>query len=481
MKRLFIIIAVLIMFLPAGVQAEMANSASNILSLMMEHESQSPEINPIYKFANEVQTWIEANQEVKGTIYYVDSGVSTSGAGTSWALAKTTLDAAIALCTANDGDIIYVAPGHAETISTITLDVAGITIIGLGSGTDRPTFTFNGATDEIIVDAANITVLNIRCVPTIADVANAFDLQDESDYFTIIGCEFPEPVTATHEFTTVFQLVTGADNVTIAYNTWINQAATPGANNFIDGGAAAIDSLSIIGNYINADAAVAALYFSDKADTNLRIENNIIIQEDVDQFCIELSTTATGIIKNNTYANLGGTAYFIDPGSCFQENNKGSTSIDSPATTWPPSINQISLLIHPLTNMDEPNGYGAADDPVIFTVTGSVAVKCVAIVITSVTSTSSDTIELGPTGDTAAVLGQWAADGSDGVQNDVWTLDQDPVTPSAESPSQWVIIPAGLDLKLWIHDHDLTAGAITFYLWWKPLAAGSTVVIATPS
>jgi hypothetical protein len=296
--------------------------------------------NAARDFATQWAQQVEAAAEIgqglgTGQVYYVDSGVSNEGNGTSWTSAKDTLDEAINLCTANRGDYILVAQGHAETLGTAELDVAGITIIGMGEGSLRPTFTFDGTADEFVVDAANITVANLRFVAGIAEVANAFDLQDDSDYAMILGCEFPEPGTATFEFDKVFQLVTGADNVTIAGCTVINQAATPGMTSVVDGGAAAIDSLSLINNYINVDADVAALLFSDKADTNLRITGNTVIQEDVDQFCIELTTTATGIIENNIFCNLGGAAYIVDPGSCHMSLNTASYGIDDPGILIP--------------------------------------------------------------------------------------------------------------------------------------------------
>jgi L-asparaginase/Glu-tRNA(Gln) amidotransferase subunit D len=60
-----------------------------------------------------------------------------------------TLDGAIGKTTANNGDLILVHPGHSETLSAaaaITCDVAGVTIVGLGTGNNRPTFTLDTAT-----------------------------------------------------------------------------------------------------------------------------------------------------------------------------------------------------------------------------------------------------------------------------------------------------------------------------------------------
>ncbi len=76
-----------------------------------------------------------------------------------------TLDYAIGKCTASNGDIIIAKEGHAETLTTTAaLDVAGVTIIGLGSGDARPTFTVNAAINGLLVTAANARIYNLKFV-----------------------------------------------------------------------------------------------------------------------------------------------------------------------------------------------------------------------------------------------------------------------------------------------------------------------------
>lgn len=66
------------------------------------------------------------------------------------------------------GDVIFVMPGHAETITGaagVALSKSGVSVIGLGNGAARPTFTFTtvvGASFD--VTAANVLVQNIRFV-----------------------------------------------------------------------------------------------------------------------------------------------------------------------------------------------------------------------------------------------------------------------------------------------------------------------------
>ena len=125
-----------------------------------------------------------------GNVVWVDSGGSSNGAGT-FQRPYTSLETAINAASA--GDTIYIKAGHAESIASATalnFDKAGLTIIGLGQGGRRPTFTFTTAnTAKIPVSAANITIQNCLFVANFADVATAFLLTTAQD-FAVINCEF---------------------------------------------------------------------------------------------------------------------------------------------------------------------------------------------------------------------------------------------------------------------------------------------------
>lgn len=119
---------------------------------------------------------------IAGNVYFVDSG---SGADTNDGLtietALATLDAAIGKCTANNSDGIFLMPGHAEDVasaSAITCDIAGVAIIGIGQGSNRPTFTFKTATTaSIVFSAASVKVYNIIGLAGIDSLANPFHVQ----------------------------------------------------------------------------------------------------------------------------------------------------------------------------------------------------------------------------------------------------------------------------------------------------------------
>jgi len=99
-----------------------------------------------------------------GTVFFVSSGVGSDGnSGKAPDKAFATLDFAIGKCTASKGDVILLMPGHAETLTAqINADVAGISIIGLGTQNLRPALTGNGTIDVIDVSAANILIENVE-------------------------------------------------------------------------------------------------------------------------------------------------------------------------------------------------------------------------------------------------------------------------------------------------------------------------------
>lgn len=80
----------------------------------------------------------------------------------------TTLTLALAACLANRGDVIFIAPGHTETLvgaAAVAIATAGISIIGCGAGSARPTFTFTTSTAASFdVTAANVLVKNVLFV-----------------------------------------------------------------------------------------------------------------------------------------------------------------------------------------------------------------------------------------------------------------------------------------------------------------------------
>jgi len=123
----------------------------------------------------------------------------------------STLDVAISACTASRGDTIFVLPNHTESLtgdSAVDADVAGINIIGLGQGEQRPIFTFTTATTaDFKIAAANILIHNLVFKCNIANQAMMIEVT--GDDAEISHCEFREGSTTGLNFIT---LGASADN-----------------------------------------------------------------------------------------------------------------------------------------------------------------------------------------------------------------------------------------------------------------------------
>lgn len=103
-------------------------------------------------------------QPTWGGVYFTDSVAGSSTGGYTGDAGTATLIQAQTLCTASNGDEVFVSPGHAEAVSgaaAMTFSKAGVRYRGLGVGRNRPTLTWGTGTDaQIIISGANITFSN---------------------------------------------------------------------------------------------------------------------------------------------------------------------------------------------------------------------------------------------------------------------------------------------------------------------------------
>lgn len=209
-----------------------------------------------------------------------------------------TLDYAVGQCTASRGDIIFIKPGHAETISSATalaLDVAGIAIIGLGTGSLRPTFTLDTATTATItVSAANIAVKNCIFTANFADIVSFFTLTT-AKYFTLEGNYFKATATNMNSLYVVDTNATtaDADGLALIGNKWIEPDLATVSMVKMDG---TNDDVVFDGNFLNLgvnnNKACLATIATGKLITTLNAQNNTVYRLNTD--------TATGAILFHT-------------------------------------------------------------------------------------------------------------------------------------------------------------------------------------
>jgi hypothetical protein len=236
-----------------------------------------------------------------GSIFFVHSGTGTNGAGygNNPDAPLATIDYAVGLCTADKGDRIYVMPGHAETVSAaagLDLDVAGISIIGIGSGSLQPTVTLDTATTaDIDVDAANITVENIHFKANFADIVAAIDVN--ADDFTVRKCRFSEAATNMNALIWVQDAAAGgSDRITIED---CHAVALDAANTHFVNFAGTGDGHIVRRNVLIGDWGTMCIGGAGVVTNATILSNRISNAAATNDSCISFAATATGVCMDN--------------------------------------------------------------------------------------------------------------------------------------------------------------------------------------
>ena len=164
-----------------------------------------------------------------GNVYWVDSNGGGGSRGTFTHPVATLLEAHD-LCTTDNGDIIVIKPGHAETITaTVDFSKSGFAIIGTGFGFNRPTFT-NGitATGDDAFDFAgdDIVVYNIKWKEAAPAGSAVVVFNVSGDNFHIENCYIQMGGKTTHFLT---HDTTGKTHLEVINNTVVGTAAGPDA------------------------------------------------------------------------------------------------------------------------------------------------------------------------------------------------------------------------------------------------------------
>lgn len=126
-----------------------------------------------------------------GNVWFVDSGAAgtgdTVGHGTNPDSAFTTLAYAFSSDLVAADDVVYVMPGHTETISAaagIAMDIDGVTVVGLGRGNLRPLFSFSATDSTIAISADKVTVRNVQLKSTINELVTFINAAG-AEYLTL--------------------------------------------------------------------------------------------------------------------------------------------------------------------------------------------------------------------------------------------------------------------------------------------------------
>jgi hypothetical protein len=269
--------------------------------------------NLVRKYGWEIMVYLSnlgVNLLADANLYFVDSGAtntldSADGQhGNSFEYPFATIDYAIGQCTASQGDVVLVAPGHAETIGSATgcvLDIIGVSVIGVGQGTLRPTLSIGTATTATIsITAANCRLSNLRIISSLANVAAGITIGASADGTIIENCDIRDGNAAALEMVIGISVAADADDIIIRNNTFSTVPAGGCANAIKWAGGC--DRAQVYGNTAYGTYSAGCFLASTAPSQEIVIRDNIFANEGA--VAIALHATCTGLLARNL---LGGT------------------------------------------------------------------------------------------------------------------------------------------------------------------------------
>lgn len=275
-----------------------------------------------------------------GNVFFVDSGSGQAADDASHGSNPTqpfaTIDYAISQCTANNGDIIFVMPGHDENPTTsITMDVAGVWIRGLGWGDSRPTITFGAAGATVAMSAAGCRISNIifDLGTVAATVTDCFNIT--ADACIVENCQIKPH--ATSQFTN-FLTATDAQYVVIRNNVFQGLHTASGTSGVVVDGC---DDLILTNNIIMGHFTEHALDNTTPAsvDEILRavIIGNVIHNDSstAGDMTVEMDAAATGMMARNYLSGSLALASNVDFGNLRMIENYLTDAVDVTAVVIP--------------------------------------------------------------------------------------------------------------------------------------------------
>jgi len=271
-----------------------------------------------------------------GKVWFVHS-VRTNKTGNNGkkpSQAFATLDEATNACTANNNDIVYIMPNHAETIASATTwapDVAGVQYIGIGLGSDAPELTFSATSSQIIASGENSLFRNIRFIAGISAVAKGVAVT--AAHVTFERCTWDFGAN-TYDFVEMLACH-DVDYLTVSKCRFIAENATAGAAMAVhlDGS----DHARIEDNLFTGDYSITVVgtHSTDAVGKSVMILGNNIYNDDTASTYgagISFRVAFTGVIARNMVgclsSGIAADPATIDPGSCMMFENYVQWQID---------------------------------------------------------------------------------------------------------------------------------------------------------
>jgi hypothetical protein len=242
------------------------------------------------------------------------------------------------------GDTIYLLPGHNEGLgdAQIDLDVANLTVIGLGTGSKIPRIDFDHANASIDIGANDVTLKNIALLPSITTVLIGIDIEAGKtgtvleDIVVLPG----EDGAGADEFVLAIDLKAGCHDTTIRRFVNHMHASSAHADAGISlTGASHRVRIEDCDIKVLGAAAVAPIKGITTLSTDIRIARCVLVSDA--EPGIELLTGTTGVVANNCiFSNLTNVVDAIVADGCaLFENYYVEVGSEAGALIGTPSAN----------------------------------------------------------------------------------------------------------------------------------------------
>ena len=285
--------------------------------------------------------WV-GNNSVKLEGEKTAGNVNLNGSGGTFLAPFASLDYAIGQCAAERGDVIMVRPGYTDTISVaagIALDVAGVSIIGLGRGAKRPVINLTATASTFTMSAADCSISNILFTGGV-DAIVSMIVVSAADC-SIENCELRD---VTGQMTLGILTTAAADRLKILGHVHRgDSAAGTGAGIAIVGGS----GIEIQIDVMDGNFSVAGIDVRTTASTDLYVHDvgRFYTRNAADIFLIDTITGSTGQIgpfinlrlkdhaANITEACTGATFVYMQPINIVNLAGESSIQLNITAST----------------------------------------------------------------------------------------------------------------------------------------------------
>lgn len=251
-----------------------------------------------------------------GNLFFVNSASGVNAAPPGYGLTPDAPWASLAYAfssgylTATNDDYVFLMPGHVETITSpagVNANVAGVNVIGLGYGRDRPQINYTTSGNASFdINAANVLLKNLYFTPIgVASVVAALNVKAADCW--IQDCEI-EFANSTNQATQAILTTASANRMRLSrlHVHGTNNGPSTAAISIVGGTDIIIEDCKIIGSFTTTVGCIQNL---STATANLLIDNCLLQNLTIAATkAITAISASTGQIRRSDMQILSGSA-----------------------------------------------------------------------------------------------------------------------------------------------------------------------------